>query len=448
MEEGSPISGVIWLLVLILAQALVTGLKMAFYDVNESSIKKKAEAGDRRAAALLKLLEHPDKYFHVLQLLLNFIGILMGIIYATYFMTSFEERLRNSSNLDMELLKPGYYILFTLLLVMVTTLFGTVLPEKIAAKHAESLSCHTLWLVKLFGFFLRPFAWILEKTMGALLFVFGVKPSELFDNVTEEAIISMVNEGQEQGVFDAGEAEMISNIIELDEKEAQDIMTHKKKIVAVNSDMSLEEALRFMLSENYSRYPLYEGNRDNIIGILHLKDVIGAYISEEMKDATLKEITREPYFVPDTQNIKILFHDMQSKNVHMAIVIDEYGQTAGLVALEDFLEEIVGNIQDEYDEEERMVLSAEEGIYIVKGAIGLDELEDELDIALNQEDFDTLNGLLISILDRIPMDGEKETLEFDGYRFEILEAKNKMIEQVRITRLSEEEADTSEEDAE
>ena len=439
MDDGGPISGVIWLLVLILAHALVTGIKMALYDVNESSIKKKAEAGDRRAAALLKLLEQPDRYFHVLQLLLNFTGILMGIIYASHMMTRFEENIKNSSiNLDMELLRPGYYILFTLLLVIVTTIFGTVLPEKIAAKHAETLSCYSLWLVKLLGFFLRPIAWILEKTMGALLFIFGVKPSELFDNVTEEAIISMVNEGQEQGVFDAGEAEMISNIIELDEKEAQDIMTHKKRIVAVNSEMSLEEALRFMLSENYSRYPLYEGNRDNIIGILHLKDVIGAYISEEMKNKPLSEIAREPYFVPDTQNINILFHDMQSKNIHMAIVIDEYGQTAGLVALEDFLEEIVGNIQDEYDEEERMILSTEDGCPIVKGAISLEELEDELDISLNQEDFDTLNGLLISILDRIPMDGEKETLEYGEYRFEILETKNKMIEQVRITKLSEE----------
>ncbi len=445
MEDGGPISGVIWVLVLIFVQALVTGMKMALYDVSESSIKKKADAGDRRAIALLKLLEHPDRYFHGLQLLLNFLSILMGIIYASHFMLWFEENLRKGSiRLDMDLLKPVYYILATLLLVLVTTLFGTVLPEKIAAKHAETLSCHSLWMVKLLGFFLRPFAWILEKTMGALLFVFGVKPSELFDNVTEEAIISMVNEGQEQGVFDAGEAEMISNIIELDEKEAQDIMTHKKRIIAVNSEMSVEEALRFMLSENYSRYPLYEDNRDNIIGILHLKDVIGAYISEEMKKKPLSEIAREPYFVPDTQNIKILFQDMQSKNIHMAIVIDEYGQTAGLVAMEDFLEEIVGNIQDEYDEDERLIISSEDGSCIVKGAISLEELEDELQISLDQEDFDTLNGLLISVLDRIPMDGEKETLEYGGYRFDILETKNKMIEQVRITKLSKEEGEKPE----
>jgi putative hemolysin len=190
-----------------------------------------------------------------------------------------------------------------------------------------------------------------------------------------------------------------------------------------------------MLSENYSRYPLYEENRDNIIGILHLKDVINAYISDDSKDKQLKDIAREPYFVPDTQNINILFHDMQEKNIHMAIVIDEYGQTAGLVAMEDFLEEIVGNIQDEYDNEEKMILSMEESSVVVKGSISLEDLEDELDIAIEHDDFETLNGLLIALLDRIPQDGERATLDYEEYRFDILETRNKMIEQVRITKI-------------
>ena len=202
-------------------------------------------------------------------------------------------------------------------------------------------------------------------------------------------------------------------------------MTPKKKIIAINSEMKIEEALRFMLSENYSRYPLYEENRDNIIGILHLKDVINAYISDDSKDKQLKDIAREPYFVPDTQNINILFHDMQEKNIHMAIVIDEYGQTAGLVAMEDFLEEIVGNIQDEYDNEEKMILSMEESSVVVKGSISLEDLEDELDIAIEHDDFETLNGLLIALLDRIPQDGERATLDYEEYRFDILETEIK-----------------------
>jgi CBS domain./Transporter associated domain. len=268
-----------------------------------------------------------------------------------------------------------------------------------------------------------------------ILRIFGINPYGINEDEIEEEIISIVNEGHEHGVIDAGKAEMISNIIELDDKEVQDIMTHKKRIVAIDAEMSLEEALKIMLEENYSRYPLYIDNMDNIIGILHLKDVINAYISEDGKTKTLQEIAREPFFVPETQSVNLLFREMQAKKIHMAIVVDEYGQTAGLVAMEDFLEEIVGNIQDEYDMEEKMILSVDNNSCVVKGSISLEDLEEKLNIVIEHEDFDTLNGLLISILDRIPADGEKATLRYGGYQFDILETMNKMIGQVRITKL-------------
>ena len=433
MDDNGPISGIILLLLLTVIYAVTTGMKSALDNISESSIKKKGEAGDKKAVSLLKLMERPDRYIHALELLLSFLGIMAGIIYASHFL-DWIENISNSYRPDIAYIKPVYYFLSIVPVVFLITMLGSVLPKKFAAKHAEGTVYHTLGLVKLLSFLLRPITWTLQKTMDALLRLFGVKPSELEDNVTEEELISMINEGHEQGVFDAGEAEMISNIIELDEKEAQDIMTHKKKIIAVSSDMTVKEALHFMVSENYSRYPLYEGNRDNIIGILHLKDVIVAYLSEELRDKPLGEIAREPYFVPDTQNINILFQEMQAKNIHMAIVIDEYGQTAGIVAMEDFLEEIVGNIQDEYDEDEKLILSSDRDTFVVKGYISLEELEDELQIVIDHEDFDTLNGLLISLLDRIPADGEKATLEYGGYQFDILETRNKMIEQVRISK--------------
>ncbi|HKL99216.1 MAG TPA: hemolysin family protein [Mobilitalea sp.] len=437
MDDGGPISGIVLILLLTLVNAIVIMMKTAYENINENSVKKKCDTGDKRAFALLKVMGKSDRFFIVLELLLCFTGILIGIIFVTQILPGIEnDILSNNSILDMRILKPGYHILLTVILVLIVTLFGIVLPKKIVAKHAEKVAYYTLGLIKPLDFIFRPFAYLLNKGMCLVLRIFRVKINELEDNVTEDEIISMVNEGHEQGVFDAGEAEMISNIIELDEKEAQDIMTHKKRIVAVNAEMTIEEALHFMYSENYSRYPLYEDNRDNIIGILHLKDVIGAYISDDLKDKPLKEIAREAYYVPDTQNINILFHEMQLKNIHTAIVIDEYGQTAGLVAMEDFLEEIVGNIQDEYDEDEKMVISMEEDSCVVNGSISLEELEDDLDIHLEHDDFDTLNGLLISILDRIPTDGEKATLEYAGYLFDILETKNKMIEQVRITKPS------------
>lgn len=427
MEEGNPISGVMLILVLVMINALVIIMKTAFENVNESSIKKRVDNGEQKAVSLLKLYHRYDKHVSMLELLLVCIAIGIGIGIRSFFK-------HITIDLPIFYVKNGLRVILSLLLIFITVLFGVVLPKKLAAKYAETLSLRTQGVIYLLSIILCPIVWLLDKSLILVLKGFGVKPSELEENVTEDEIISMVNEGQEQGVFDADDAEMISNIIELDEKEAQDIMTPKKRIVAINAEMELADALQFMLRESYSRYPLYESNRDNIIGIVHLKDVISAYISEDGKTKSLIELAREAYFVPDTQNIKILFQEMQSKNIHMAIVIDEYGQTAGLVALEDFIEEIVGNIQDEYDTEEKFVLSVENDSYLVRGAMNLAELEEEWGINIDHEDFDTLNGLLISILDRIPADGETAVLEYEGYRFEILETKNKMIEQVRITK--------------
>lgn len=438
MDDGNPISGMVIILLLILFNAIIVGAKNAIGNVNENTVRRTAEGGQKSAKRLLAIVEKPSRYLNVMELLQSFISVIIGMTFFSYFLPTIEAAAVNSGLIaDMNVLRPVYYVLFTILLVYITVLFGIIIPRRFATKYAEVLAYRMVGIIRFLGLVFYPLAWLLEKVLNILLRIFGIKPFDLTDNVTEEEIISMVNEGQEQGVLDAGEVEMISNIMELDDKEAQDIMTPKKKIIAVNAEASLEEALHFMLSEKYSRYPLYEGNRDNIIGILHMKDVISAYISDESKNKPVSEIAREPYFVPDTMNINILFHDMQLKNIHMVIVIDEYGQTAGLVAMEDFLEEIVGNIQDEYDVDESMVLAVEENSVTVKGSISLEELEDELDIKLHNEDFDTLNGLLISLMDRIPADGEQAVLEYQGYQFEVLETRNKMTEKVRITKLIE-----------
>jgi putative hemolysin len=438
MEDGNPISGMVIILLLILFNAIIVSAKTALSNVNGNSVKKKAESGKKSAKKLVAILEKPSRYLNVMELLLSFIGVIIGMTFFSYFLPCIEAAIiKTGIKADINILKPIYFVLFTILLVYVTVLFGLILPRRFATKHAEIIVYQAVGIIRFLGIMFYPIAWLLEKLMNILLRLVGIKPFDLTDNVTEEEIISMVNEGQEQGVLDAGEVEMISNIMELDEKEAQDIMTPKKKIVAVNSEITIDEALHFMLSERYSRYPLYEGNRDNIIGILHMKDVVIAYISKEFENKPLSDIAREAYFVPDTQNINILFHDMQLKNIHMAIVIDEYGQTAGLVALEDFLEEIVGNIQDEYDVDESMVISIDEDSVTVKGSISLEELEDELDITLHNEDFDTLNGLLISLMARIPGDGEIASMVYQGYQFDVLETKNRMTQKVKITKLPE-----------
>lgn len=401
--------------------AIISAIKYSLEYASDNSIRKKADAGDRKASVLLKLIGADSKNQNAMSLLMIIIPVIIGLFFYNRILNSLESIV--------------YKVLLTCLLVFAATLLGAVLPKRLAVKYPEKTCYVFYFLIRPLCFILSPLSLVIESVLNLILKAFKINLKEIQESEIEDDIISMVNEGHEQGVFDAGQAEMISNIFELDDKEVSDIMTHKKRIVAVDVNMPLKDALQFMLSENYSRYPLYEDNLDNIIGILHLKDVAAAYISPGKNKKTLREIAREPFFVPDTQSVNLLFHEMQTKNIHMAIVVDEYGQTAGLVAMEDFLEEIVGNIQDEYDQEEKMILSVDNDSCVVKGSISLEDLEDELNISIDHQDFDTLNGLLISILDRIPADGEQATLEYGGYRFDILKTMNKMIEQVRISKL-------------
>jgi len=272
---------------------------------------------------------------------------------------------------------------------------------------------------------------IMKRIGSAIRRVFHFKAA---DGVTEEEIISMVSEGHEQGVLEESEAEMIHNIFELGDKDVSDIMTHRKSIIGIDANTALEEAAHIMLDERFSRYPVYEGDIDNVIGILHLKDVMRSLMNEE-ETKTIREIIREPYFVPNTQNVDVLFKEMQHKKVHMAVVIDEYGQTDGIVAMEDFIEEIVGNILDEYDIDEEFIRETGNHTYIMRGLTPLEAIEDVLDIKFEEKDFDTLNGLIISKLERIPISGETTVIELYKYRFEVISVENNMIQYVAVSAL-------------
>lgn len=269
--------------------------------------------------------------------------------------------------------------------------------------------------------------------------IFGRGKAENAEEVIEEEIMSMVNEGHEKGVLLASEAEMINNIFALDDKEAKDIMTHRKNIEAVDGTMTLREVLAQIEDTGFSRYPVYLEDIDNIIGVIHIKDILNLMLKQDVMDVPvtkLDHLVRPASFIPETRNIDVLFKNMQAQKVHLVIVVDEYGQTSGLVSLEDVLEEIVGNIMDEHDEEELTVIRAEDGSYLMDGMTELDEVCSVLGIEPDEEwkDFDTLNGLLISKIDRIPADGETFAVKEAGYCFDILLVENRLIRTVRVTK--------------
>ena len=254
---------------------------------------------------------------------------------------------------------------------------------------------------------------------------------EKIEERVEEEIIQMVSEGQEQGAIDVQEAEMISNIMEFDDKVASEVMTHRKNMVAFEVNTPLREAAIAMANGRFSRYPVYEDEMDNIVGILHIKDVLKFLLAcPDGKD--IRDVMRKPYFVPETQNISRLFREMKNKSQHMAVVIDEYGQTAGVLSMEDILEEIVGNILDEYDIDEKFIQEIGEHTYLMRGLTELSEVEDILDISFD-DDFETLNGFLISKLEHIPSANEKASIVYRGHVFEIVGIADNTIDLVKVS---------------
>lgn len=254
----------------------------------------------------------------------------------------------------------------------------------------------------------------------------------------QEAVEHVVEECGSQGYLEENEVRMIKNVLQYSGKNARDIMTHRKDIVAVDGSETLEHALQFMLDERFARFPVYEENIDDIIGTIHLRDAMKYYLNKELRPVKVKELKdclREVSFIPETKGLSRLFKQMNTEKNHLFIVLDEYGQTAGIVAMEDIIEEIVGNIFDEYDEEETLYFRQENGTYLVKGKVALDDLEEILGIEIEDEENETLNGFLISKLERIPAEHETCEVQYDVYCFRILRVDNNMIELVEVEKI-------------
>ncbi len=279
----------------------------------------------------------------------------------------------------------------------------------------------------------------MAKSGPSSIFNIFAKNREVDEEKVEEEILSMIEEGQEQGAILTDEAEMISNIFEFGDKETKDVMTNRQRVVGIEASVSLEEAMIFMLDNNFTRYPVYEEDIDNIVGILYLKDAMRHYIKD--REVDIKSISAEPFYVHPTQNISKLLKEMQSKKLHMAIVVDEYGQTEGIVAMEDIIEVIVGNIFDEYDEEEHDIVKLGQlDSYLIRGMAKLDEIGELLDVEFPDEDIETLNGFLLYQLGRLPIENEEICITYQGYTFKPIDIHDKMIVQVKVSKIIEETA--------
>lgn len=446
-DEDGPTASIIFFILLLLINVIFYGFEAALDALNQREIERRAEEGrGKKSLRLKKMISNPADFINVSQLVTTLVNVTIGAVCLGILLRSISHGLQflTEGTLKLTEIPAGVIVVVaavvsTALLLYIMLTLGILLPRKAAARIPERWAYFFVTPMFLAVKFFLPFTKIAAVTSDGILRLFGVNVSADETDVTEEEIISMINEGHEQGVIQASEAEMISNIFELGDKEAQDIMTHRNNIVAIDGTMLLKDAISFILENQYSRYPVYEENLDHIIGILHLKDAMRFYTDESRFNYALKELEnlmREPSFVPQTKNIDELFHEMQAQKLQMVIVVDEYGQTDGLVAMEDILEEIVGNILDEYDEENRFVIvEKSEDEFVIEGKTPLEDLEERFGISFADEEFETLNGFLISRLDRIPEPNEQFDVDYFGYNFKILSVNNKMIQSVLVTRL-------------
>ena len=324
-----------------------------------------------------------------------------------------------------------------LVLLLFTLWIGAFLPHLVGEHKGIQYAYKYTGIFTLLYYLTKPMSAAARVLSGWVGRLDGIDAKDTREDVTEEEIISMVNEGHEQGTIQESQAEMIHNIFELDDTEAGDIMTVRKSIVALDCEMRFGDAFSFMLQEHYSRFPVYQEDLDHITGIVHIKDAMQCEQKESYKDQKIKDVpglVRDAIFIPETQSINTLFRTMQSQKSHMVIVVDEYGQTSGIVSMEDILEEIVGNIEDEHDDEEAMIVKRGDHSFLLNGMADLEDVEDALGITIDVDDVETLNGLLVTLIDKIPEDNERFDVLYKGYLFRVLSVKNKTIRSVLAIR--------------
>lgn len=442
IEEYLP-----WMILLILfiwvLLTVIYGFGAAIQNIGETLLEERSAAGEKYAGWIQKQMENPKK-------LIGMIHLVTALLWAAYsgcVLFLFLKKVCFISALTLmwnRILLVGAAVLLMLLLQAL----AVELPRYLAGKYPESWAFRLVRGVRILYYVTWPFVWLQSLICYVGLRLFGEDYNAAYDSVTEEEIISIVNEGHEQGVLEASEAEMISNIFEFGDIDARDIMTHRTSVTAVDGSQTLQETMNMLLEEIFSRYPVYLEDLDNIIGDIHFRDVVCLMQHPEYHNMAVKDVPgllREAYFVPEGKSVSQLLSDMQSKKIHIAMVIDEYGQLAGILTMEDILERIVGDILDEYDEAEENI-QEKDGVFLVEGSTSLDELGDLLHLEFEEEDAETLNGFLISRLDRILQDGETPEVIACGYRFQVLEVEGKMIRQVRIAPVDE--ADVQQENPE
>lgn len=444
-DPGSIILKVVLLFILTLLNAFFAMSEIAIISLNDTKIDKLAEEGHKKAKQVKKLTENSSNFLSTIQIGVTLAGFLTSATAAQSFATMLSDALAKTAVanvIPLGLISGVSTVLITLITSYFSLVLGELAPKKIAMQKPEKVSFAVVPVLLFVSKVTKPFVKILSVSTNAVVRLFGLDPNADEEEVTEEEIRMMVDVGQEKGVIEDVQKEMINNIFEFDDIDVADIMTHRTDMACVDVEDSLADIIKLSMEEGYSRIPVYEEDPDNVVGIVYIKDLL-KYIGSSLPEALhLKDVMRKAYYVPESKRCGALFAEMTEKHIQMAIVVDEYGGTAGLVTLEDIVEAIVGNIQDEYDNEDVEISKINETTFTIDGVTDLEEVEEQLGIQFPEDDYDTLGGFIISQLGFLPQDGDMNAVEFENIRFTVLNVEERRIGKVKVEILPKPETET------
>jgi len=439
---------IILLILLIALNAFFAASEIAFISLNDAKIDMLAKEGDKKAKKIKKMLENPSKFLATIQ-----IGItLAGFLSSAFASEAFASKLAPVLNSMVPALSINVWntisiVLITIILSYFTLVLGELVPKRIAMKNYEKIAFATIGIIKAISVMTSPFVKLLTISTNIVSKLFGVSETNE-ETVTEEEIRMMVDVGEEKGTIDKEEKEMINNVFELNDKAVSEIMVPRKDIYAVDMNLSISKVIEEITSDEdfrYSRIPVYDEDIDYIKGIVYIKDIL---LSTKNKNVKIKNLIKEAYYVPETKHVNELFEELRKNRKQIAIVVDEYGGTAGLVTMEDILEEIVGEIYDEYDEVEKIYEKIDENTYMINGSMGVSEVEKLLEIKIPEGDYDTISGYLIEELGRIPDEKEKPIVETEDVVYKVQKIEDKRIIKIKACKIEKVEIDEEDDDGE
>ena len=433
-------------LVLILFSGWFAATEVAILSLNELKLRTDAEEGDKVAAKLLKLTEAPNKFLSTIQVCITLAGFLGAAFAAQAFSEPLMQWLVNLGvMLEAKLLHTLCVVAITLILAFFTLLLGELTPKRIAMHYPDQMARVSLKVITICSVLFAPIVWLLSVSTNGLLRLMGIDPNAEEEEVTEEDIRALVDMGEESGAIEEAEKEMIENIFEFNNLTAENVMTHRTDVTAIWVDEEWDVILQTIRETGLSRFPVYNEDMDDIIGTLNTRVFLLNMQTEHPR--TLREMIREAYFVPSTVQADMLFRNMQMKKIHMAIVVDEYGGVSGIVTMEDLLEEIVGNIYDEFDPQaEAEITRVDDETWRISGQAALEDVADALSVELPlDEDYDTFGGLIFSQFTIIPEDGSQPEVDCHGLHIVVEKKEDHRVEKALVTKLPEESEDEAEE---